>query len=74
MTAKREFSKSEGLALSVGTANGGDEFEEDGLGERYLKKMGERKDQLHQVRLFMDKQHRIYVNDTGERLDWFCGN
>lgn len=49
MTTKRDISRSEGLALSVCSNNTTDDFNESGLGERYLSKMNENRDTLHQV-------------------------
>lgn len=61
MTNRGFISKSEGLLFSVASVINEDGFPDGGLGERYLKKLAENKDALHQV-LYTSTQSQ--VNDT----------
>lgn len=49
MTSRGVISKSEGILLPFCNGNFEDELEENGLGERYLKKLSEHNNSLHQV-------------------------
>lgn len=45
--------------MSLGSVLNEDDFEENGLGERYLKKLAEHKDALHQVSKYFIIQIRV---------------
>lgn len=56
MATRRDHSmKSEEIALSVMSTFSEDDFEENGLGERYFYKMNQRKETLHQVKIHLGR-------------------